>query len=122
MLGPFTTFRILPIAEGPEAPREPGEPATPEQIARRELGEALDAFLAAHDDAVIGISRVINPMLGLWEAAHAVSGAAARPIEEKLTVFVKRQCTSRAELARMTNEVKEALRSDMAEPASFGAS
>jgi hypothetical protein len=122
MLGPFTTFRTPAVAEGPDAPRDNGEPCTPAQIARRELGEALDAFIAAHDDAVIGISRVINPLLGLWEVAHAVSDAAARPIEEKLTVFVKRQCTSRAELARMTDDVREALRSDMAEPAPCGAS
>lgn len=79
-----------------------------------ELSEALDAFVAAHNDTVIGTSRVINPLLVLWEAAHRVSEAAAAPVERMLTVLVSRQHTSHVELQRMVDEVKATFPAEIA--------
>jgi hypothetical protein len=77
------------------------------------LDDVLASFLTDHNGTVIGRSRVMNPLLAVWEAAHTVSEAAAMPVERMLTVLVKRQHTSHDELSRMVDDVREAVRSDM---------
>jgi hypothetical protein len=96
MFGPPTSMRRLPLMSELEA-----------------LDDVLASFLTDHNGTVIGRSRVMNPLLAVWEAAHTVSEAAAMPVERMLTVLVKRQHTSHDELSRMVDDVREAVRSDM---------
>ncbi|MGO9341364.1 MAG: hypothetical protein ACLP6E_02415 [Acidimicrobiales bacterium] len=119
MLGQSTSFLSQPPVTEPVGGNtdpwpvhDPGNPRVVTQHEVEKLADALEIFLAVHSDSVIGTSRVMNPLLTLWEAAHDVSDAAAEPIERMLTVLVKRQHTSHDELARMVDEVREAVRSD----------
>lgn len=119
MFGPLTSFLTFPPeTESVTLDTEPRPFHDPEgSLAARQheldkLTAALETFLAVYSDSVIGRSRVMNPLLTLWEAAHDVSDAAAVPVERMLTVLVKRQHTSHDELERMVEEVREAVRSD----------
>jgi hypothetical protein len=96
MFGPPTSIRRLPLMTEIDT-----------------LDDVLASFLADHSGTVIGASRVMNPLLAVWEAAHTLSETAALPVERMLTVLVKRQHTSHDELARMVDDVREAVQSDM---------
>ncbi len=120
MFGPSTSIRRQPLMTEPVGgDSEPGqvhEPDSSRVATQRELDkldDVLVSFLAEHDETIIGTSRVMNPLLAVWEAAHDVSDVAAEPVERMLTVLVKRQHTSHDELARMVDAVREAVRSDV---------
>lgn len=110
MLGSVTSIlsQALPTNEADQEPIGDGR----REAVPGHLGDILEAFVAEHNDSVIGTSRVINPLLDLWAVVHDESAAAARPVERMLTVLVNRQHTSGEELARMVGEIEEAARSD----------
>ncbi len=114
MFGPSTpSLEQPPVSDRSDGPPDPDAENEPRRLGATtpyRLSEASVAFLAAHKDQVIGTSRVLNPLLELWEVAHDVSDEAAGPIERMLTVLVKRQYTSYDELVRMIDEVDVAVR------------
>ena len=89
-------------------------------LAACRLEEALRIFLAEHQDSVIGSSRVVNPLLDLWDVAREESQEAAEPVEHMLSVLVHRQCTSHDELAKMADRIRQACRPDPPVSASPG--
>ena len=97
----FTPSLRRPRQKSVGSVRPPGEDRELTLVVRAQL----DAFLAAHDESVISTSRIINPLLDLWDFVHNESPDAARPIERLLTVLVGRLHTSSAELARMVDDV-----------------
>lgn len=73
------------------------------------LQQGMDAFLSGHQDLAISASRVINPLLELWELAVKVDPAVARPVEDLLRALVGRELTTSQELAATMAEVRASL-------------
>lgn len=72
------------------------------------LEENIDTFLASHQ-GVTSASRVISPLLEIWELANALDRSVAEPVEALLTALVTRELTTDKELAGVMGEVRAAL-------------
>jgi hypothetical protein len=99
---------------GPLPGREASLPAV--RIPEPEV-DAADQTLARLDEAIgrastyrtqrwIATTCLINPMLEVWEAAHAIHPAVSRPVEELLIVLVHRTTITPAEINRVVDEVR----------------
>lgn len=73
------------------------------------LNEAMDRFQSAHRDGVVSVSRVINPLLGIWQLANDIDHALAVPIEQLLTALNGREMTTPQEIAATMDATREAL-------------
>jgi hypothetical protein len=62
------------------------------------LDEAIAALSPYMGDSIVPTGYLINPLLDVWSAAHAIGPTVARPVEELLTVFISRSTTTPAEL------------------------
>lgn len=49
---------------------------------------------------------LVNPLLGLWDAAHEIDPAACSPVEELLTVLLQRSIISSAEVMAVIDDVR----------------
>jgi hypothetical protein len=63
------------------------------------LNEAIDQFQSEQHDGVISVSRVINPLLGIWQLANDIDHSVAVPIEHLLTALTGREITTPQEIA-----------------------
>jgi len=70
------------------------------------LDEAIAMTSAYLTDEWIPTTSLINPMLEVWEAAHAIHPAVARPVEEFLTALIHRTTVTPAEIDAVAKEVK----------------
>ena len=84
---------------------------------RIEEAPTADASLALLDEvvaklgpymteAIIPTGQVVNPLLDVWEAAHAIDPIASSPIEHLLTSLLSRAWVTPAELMSTLDEVR----------------
>ena len=72
-----------------------------------QLRFAVSAFLADLNDETVSASRLINPLLNLWQLATSVDPTAAAPLEELLSVVSYRNLIARSELNEVLGRVLE---------------
>ncbi|HZD66403.1 MAG TPA: hypothetical protein VE152_09915 [Acidimicrobiales bacterium] len=72
------------------------------------LDQEIDSFLGAHTDTAISASRVINPLLDLWQVASAMDPSVAAPVETLLTALVQRELTTPGELQEFMDQMRAA--------------
>ncbi len=104
-----------------DRPRNEPLPGCERLLPRVERSEGMvdcdDQTLARLDEAIattsmyltekwIATTSLINPMLEVWEAAHAIHPAVARPVEEFLTTLIHRTTVTPAEINAMADEVR----------------
>lgn len=73
------------------------------------LTQAMDQLQSGLGDGVISVSRLINPLLGIWGLANDLDHSIAVPIEQLLTAFTCRTITTSQEVGETMDEVRKAL-------------
>ena len=73
------------------------------------LNQAMDQFQSELRDGVISASRVINPLLGIWQLANDIDHVVAVPIEQLLTALTGREITTPREIAETMDATRAAL-------------
>ena len=92
--------RLLPDSER----SEPAVECDDQTLAR--LDETINTVSTYLTENWIATAVLINPMLGLWEAANAIHPAVARPVEEFLTMLIHRTTVAPAEVNAVLDEIR----------------
>ena len=91
-------------ARSPAAARIEEAPAADASLAL--LDEVVAKLVPYMTEAIIPTGQVVNPLLDVWEAAHAIDPIASSPIEHLLTSLLTRAWVTRAELLSVLDEVR----------------
>jgi hypothetical protein len=70
------------------------------------LEEAIATASTYLTENWIATTSLINPMLGVWEAANAIHPAVARPVEKLLTMLIHRTTVTPADINAVVDEVR----------------
>jgi hypothetical protein len=92
--------RSLPDSER----SEPAVECDDQTLAR--LDETINIVCTFLTENWIATAVLINPMLGLWEAANTIHPAVARPVEEILTMLIHRTTVAPAEVNAVLDELR----------------
>jgi hypothetical protein len=92
--------RLLPSVERSEATFDCDD----ETMAR--LDEAIATASTYLSERWTPTTSLINPLLEVWEAAHAIHPAVARPVEGLLPTLIHRTTVTPAEITAMADEVR----------------
>ncbi|MDA8045962.1 MAG: hypothetical protein M0Z30_12105 [Actinomycetota bacterium] len=71
-----------------------------------QLTQALTELDRYSDELLVAPSAIVNALLNVWDAAHAIDQSISEPIEQMLTVTVHRMTIDGREVAALVDEVR----------------